>query len=401
MDAPKETWIFYGGDYTGTNGRKALEQFVKNFSEGAKEVTKDKEGRTVIIQADGEKIVIVSPPLSIIEQAKKVPPGANVIVACHGSKDGYLGWDLQSENGGREWEFVSYDDFFRALGRPNPKDNPSFISIVSCYGGQSLDDFNTQYVPVGAVLQSFVGDTPTEDAPDKLYRNVATLDPIDMIIDALGVHIDADRRNPKKNDSKASIGTNLLGVGHGRGAAHPVDIDKLLPDIICIGGNPAVPVRLADEVRNMKKQDGRLDQEAFTDATERVVDRFCVFAREKPVEKNTISMGATQTKEEMAAAIKYVAARMLDPDTPMPPGMKLSEFEIKRIEYALAVAYLDESGDLDRRIAKAKGGEPTYQTAALEAGKANPAKGTMQDVDGPNAQSVGTRTSAAAGIAQA
>ena len=269
---------------------------------------------------------------------------ANVILQAHGGKDGSFSWTKDDQEGKSDGPY--YTDLLRNL----PSSGIASVTLGSCYGGSVEADAILAAAPPGTIILSMTGsETPATSGMTKRFaaETKGFTRPMDFFIKAL------DNFNLKAYWDEVSP--------HREMDANP---DHALPHIIGIGGQPPQRIDLQTECHALN---ATANDPAFARALAHVQERFDTNSARVPASergKDDISRyieGSLGENAEKAlhAHIASVADKLshgwipLDEKTKGRP-LTFAETEEKRIAYAITAAYLDESGELDRRVEQAK-----------------------------------------------
>ena len=277
-----------------------------------------------------------------------IKPPAHVVLQTHGTPHGYFRWRTDGP-------YFSYQTAFGIM----PEQGILSITLGSCYGGQSNATKNAKAfiltaAPAGTLVFAMTG--PSTELPaivtDQFAEETKGLhNPIDFFLEVL------DNYDPKyfkdwqeRNNKRDPIDAD---------EARP---DYALPHIIGIGGQPPQQLDLANEYKTLK---GKLNDPALMRTIQRVQTRFDTRAGhisfKNGIEKFNMvhSFGPTAERalEKRIADLAHKLASQEGYSLPTAAkGKELTPEQVdeKRLVYAITAAYLDESGELNRRIEQAK-----------------------------------------------
>jgi hypothetical protein len=324
---------------------------------------------------------------SIDDAVKQIKPPANIVIACHGGKDGTFDWSKDEE--------ISpyYSDVFKTL-TTNSTSDVGTITVLSCYGETALDML--QDVPAGTVLQSLIGmNAPNLSTFIEPFQTetVKSTDPTSLILEAL------DNIDPAYRDK-------LSKFKNGGEEIIPLPRGDLLPQIIGIGGKPPIEIDLDKQSGGLTSQITQ-NPKAFKEAISLVKKHFdtdTTLAISDALEDLGVSQKELESAKDGSPESKALETKLLDglrkkfPDASeiiteknanrffnklirhheQEPKYNLEDkidviaekikngepialdkdgnpdFDELRIRRALGVAYLKTSGEMDKLIEQAK-----------------------------------------------
>lgn len=286
-----------------------------------------------------KKNYIIIQPLSdteTIQEAIKrahITTPANIILDCHGIEAGFFTWSKKGEYG-------FYPHFMRDI----PQQNIPTIIIENCFGGSAYDYLYS--VPRGTVLQTLSSKTHSVLGKQAMgfaneIQNITQ--PIEFYLEALD-NFDPEFyqriqiKNGAANDSKMS--NPLLA----------------LPTLIGIGGEPPITIKLDATLQLLCQhpKDSNFSVTAWARALDRVRQRFDCQSFD------SAHQPSLQEKElVLDEHIIQIWSDILNGKSfignPNLSGKELiKQADDKRIALALAAAYLDESGEFNAMVKKAK-----------------------------------------------
>lgn len=339
------TYVLVGADNKG-------EAFLK---ESAKELS-NKWGIVVLEQSPDEEIE---------DTIRKIKPPANVILLAHGNEDGSFQWhhDHQLNYSDR----FSYADIFSAL----PRQGILSFTLNSCYGGSANAKRFLKAAPAGMMVQSFVGAHNMGDGrmtTDFIIEGTSLSNKTDMLLKAF------DNFDPREYITYTEMWNRKLSN------TNDSNPENALPHIVGIGGNPPRVINLDNELKTLNYGGSstdnllsRRDEDAFNRAVTRVQNSFDTQHwitnpdnDQTIVWQNLGASGESILDDSIAAIAAEIRTGKFTPDALMPEGLSEEQQSIyraerKRIAYALTVAYLDESGEMQRMVEKQK----DYKNTAL------------------------------------
>lgn len=257
---------------------------------------------------------------SLQEALQKIKAPANIIVACHGDYDGYEGsfqWHKDSEEPER------YKDMFSGI----PQTGIGFINIGACKGGSFSTTDDIKSIPKGTLVFSDVGDQAygwsSSASKAQETRNPNNLR--DLYLETL------DNIDPKKFAAMQS-----------KEEYRKLPPIEVLASNFVIGGTPPQTFEMPNEINALSARAllGMLDEPAFKRAVQQVKTRF-----------DGTMYGVQNTMASSDAMIDKIAARFHNGTMSVTYFSDINEL---RISYALAFAYLHESGVLAEKINRAK-----------------------------------------------
>ncbi len=263
--------------------------------------------------------------------AGRIPPGAHVVLNAHGSPRGGFQWNNR--------EFVSYDRLFSAL-----PETTQAVTLTSCYGQSGLVEDLLKHAPAGMIVQSLIGESSVGVIPSitqtewEVDNGIASTRPVDLFIEGLDNFIPAEYER-QVSDINKRLGTS-----------YRISAEAAMPHIIGIGGNPPQLIDLNHTVTQLARSGNRLTRsDSWKSAVDHVQARFDteyprMSARDTTV---AVSQGNRAQERSLDASIEQVAQKI-------ERGGHPANVEEKRIAYALAAAWLDESGQLDRMQEQAR-----------------------------------------------
>lgn len=299
---------------------------------------------------DDVVIVRAQPGQSMAQaiRAQNIAAGDNIVIATHGTKTGGLEWN--------KGEILPYGEAFKHL--PEGIRN---IAVTSCYGEMAQRDL--QFVPKGALLQTLVGTEMVNISTSITQFAKETrgeTSPAIIMIEALD-NVDPNEVAKVAAEHNAKNGTHF-----------ETDPNKVLPHTIGIGGKPPEPLNLSDKLDNMSNagKAGKLNMHAMQEATAMVIERF-----------DTTRFNYQTKQQESGGMIAEASldVRIIGVAAKINAGAPLESIEEKRIGYALAIAYLDKSGELETMVQKARGESQPHAPAQAPAQTERPDVTTVQN----------------------
>ncbi len=336
-----------------------------------------------------------TPGVAFEDALQAITPPANIVIACHGIAKReffHIGWDMEIKNtirdGYFEWhegEEVSYAALYAALpkgvtytfpqdGPPidpstsilerfhaSPKQRrtehtPSYaeyalnipsispqtacVLIAACYGGGGITEQFLRSLPPGTLVFSDVSAT---NASLSMQRDFAATEsmylknPIDLYLESLD------------NSDSAAYAATLEFMNREEGIAQDANFEHALAHVIGIGGNPPVRIDLNDEIRNLCTRKTALDRDAWKRSIARVQKRFDSYCGHPDANfvhytaANTFSAAIYPEDPSLDRSIDAIANKITRGHLPAGAGEK-------RIAFALAATYLEESGKLQNLI---------------------------------------------------
>ncbi len=218
------------------------------------------------------------------------------------------------------------------------------VTLGSCYGGSAEADAFLQGAPAGMVVQSMVGaqnvnngDFHWQFAKERKGENTQ----IGLLLKAL------DTFDPEEywkyvqyrnKEDKTHVDANP---------------EQALPHMIGIGGKKPARIDLAEEVSKLANDKGAHTSEALWQRAIALVQQHFDTAniRLDPLRPGSVITGGlgVAAEKELHDNIAALAGKMRQ-------GYLPESVDEKRIAYALTAAYMDQSGDMARRVALAKNG---------------------------------------------
>ena len=278
-----------------------------------------------------DDVVIIRPEKgkTITQLLAQIRTPANVILQCHGAKGLTFRWNPKGDR-------TSYAEFFEAL----PRSGTLSVTLGSCYGGDAQAQHMLKHAPAGCLVQSMVGENML-NLSDTVFRFAeeakGLTKPIDLFLESL-------------DNFSAVRFQEFIDEYNKKFPKNPYDSnpDKALPHILGIGGDPGVQINLNDEMALLTEN---VDRAALARAVNRVQARFDTKkGRTKIDEKGkkypllTVAQslnGAAEIRQDLD--IVFMADNLRQ-------GYIPENVDDKRVAFAIIAAYLDESGELKRRI---------------------------------------------------
>ena len=220
------TYVLVGHDHSGT-----FEGDIQAWEERSKK--------------DGDVAMIYAKPDQDLQSAMKdIKESGNVVLVAHGATDGKFQWNKD--------EWISYSQMYSAL----PRHGIEMISIGACFGGTAVTENMLSYAPPGALVHAMVnsavlrkgdsGQSTKEIIANKaispfiiLLENIDAVEPV-MLAEAI------KKRNVKFNEKTET------------------DPEKMLPNVVGIGGNPSRLVNLSDEMARLHEKIHLNDENSHT-----------------------------------------------------------------------------------------------------------------------------------------
>ena len=293
--------------------------------------------------------------------AAQIVGPANIILHCHGKKEGTFQWNKD------DWKPYGY--LFAAL----PRSGIVSISLGSCYGGIAQADEALTAAPPGCIVQSMTGPkTPNLHSISLKFSTESTdfTNKVSLFLEML------DNFNPTTYKDSVEY------LNQKDGTNDDTDPNHALPHILGLGGNPPKRIDLAAEMKNLSHQH---DAEAMKRTIERVQNHFDTDSS-RPLTYFGVQFLPSLTSGSLGPeAEKKLDQDIADMAAKLQQGYVPANVEEKRLAYAITAAYLDESGELKRMIEAQPGyaefgtllliteAERTYLYSAREQLKDNPA----------------------------
>ncbi len=346
-------------------------------------------------------ILRASDCLSIADTLAKVQTPANIIVQCHGARNGTFTW-LKGE------AQPSYADLFKAL----PRTGILSVTFGSCFGATAKEAEMMKYAPPGTLVQSLTGAKTvgwTHHTKKFAVETEGLTEPIDLILKAFDnfspttFKSATERENREKGfyekyrAKKLEIDTQvaeeqmrfyqlqergdsivnssdpaakkqfhlnanqfqltasqmriqLLSVQLAAYEPYDSNPDNALPNSIAIGGNPARTIDLDVETARLAKTKTPLDGAAMNRAIARVQARFDTIKAYTPDNHPDWYLSKEYDSGKGPAAEKELDAAVADMAAMLQRGYTPKTTEERRIAYAITTAYLHESGEMQRRV---------------------------------------------------
>ena len=335
------TYILAGYDHNGS--------FASEMKLWRARAKKDKD--IVIIEAQAGQ--------TMEQVASKIRPPANVLLLAHGGEYGGFDWDNGTS--------YLYRDLFEQL----PKGVAS-VTVSSCYGGSALGMADS--LPAGTLLQSIVSaKVQSWGGRISKRRTIETIaagpiTPLNLMLEAL------DSTDPAFYQQTAEATNHWI-------RTHPDKAEKqnqtmsnaraedVLPAQIAIGGGAGAPLMLGlDQQMQHLAADAKqgslnapawqksiADVHAYFDPNDgnRTTFRRVLTAWVGDATGTYLGAGKTLQKKIDAIAQKLGAGEDVSQFTP----------EEQRYAYALTIAYLHESGTIQKWVQQQRNNEPTERPA--------------------------------------
>ena len=271
----------------------------------------------------------------------------NVLLLSHGAHDGTFLW--------RPKEQLHYNSFFAAL----PREGVQSIVLSNCYGGTANSDKFLKSAPAGALVISLSGaQSPTngEQVLDYIKETKGETNPINLFIKAM------DNFDPKHYQDSQRYWNK---VDHENDSDDP---ELALPYIIGMGGNHPRRINLQEQLQLIGKKNFLTDEtNAWKDSLTRVQDLFDTIHKvdnpDRPGHYKTQNLGP-EAEAALDAKIQAIADDIRH-GKPLDGKDPITRAENKRIAYALAAAYLEESGQIARWREEAIANEPKNLKTAI------------------------------------
>ena len=255
--------------------------------------------------------------------AKHIRGDANIIMAVHGTADGSFTWNNS--------QLFSYADFFRTL----PRQGVHSLVLGSCFADSALSDEALRAAPMGTIIIPSVHKTylPISVDTASARESAGLTRPMDLYIKVL------DNYNAELVRNTVAA-TNIHST-----VKYDTDPQHALPHLFAIAGDRPERIDMDHVIAGLHQH---IDAHAWGRATARVQHLFDVkgvrfHARSNPQGEVEFTNNGPQAEAQLHANIAAIAAKL-------PKGFTPHTFEERRISYALAAAYFDESGELQRRV---------------------------------------------------
>jgi len=286
------------------------------------------------IYSQRSDVIILRPKAgeSIAQVAAKIHGPANIILQRHGGEDGTFVWHAN--------EFSPpYTELFQAL----PRSGILSITLGSCYGGTSQRSDILSTAPPGCIVQSMTGPltVTTSDVTRKFAAESKFLtNPTDLFLEAL------DNFNPARYKQ-------FLEFRNKRDGTNDIsDPDQVMPHILGLGGKPPLRIDIKTEMTQLT----HADKAAMDRAVARVQDRFdtkcyVTYINAKGQKEADLYMSqdlGDAAENALDTQIATMAAKLQQ-------GYVPKNVDERKLAYAITAAYMDEFGELQRRMEKQPG----------------------------------------------
>jgi hypothetical protein len=268
---------------------------------------------------------------SLEDAIKTIQPPANIILQAHGGPEGTFTWSQE--------ESLPYSRLMRAL----PRNGILSLTLGSCYGGTAQATDILKDAPPGMLVQSMIGprtgdgNTVTKFAEE----TVGLKNPIDLFLEALDNFNPVEykkyieywnrekNRNSDPNPEQAM--PHIIGLGNSDG----IDLQREIGQFNRIPHDAAFHAAMQRAVTRVQQ---RFDTDYY-----RMYNEGHYY-----IEDGSLGRGPEISLDQRIATMAQRLAA----------GYQPRRVEEKRLAYAITAAYLDESGELERRRERIPGYVP-------------------------------------------
>jgi hypothetical protein len=279
--------------------------------------------------------------------AAQITGPANIILQCHGDKEGRITSSKDSVSllfiGTFTWnngDNKSYSDLFGLL----PRSGINSISLGSCYGGSAQYEEALKAAPPGCIVQSATGPMTiglSTTIVKFASESKGLISPTSLFLEML------DNFNPSTHKNFIEY------LNKKNGEQHDSDPELAMPHILGLGGNPPKKIDLAVEMSNLAQHP---DSEAMADAIKRVQKHFDTDSYRTVTTETGVKDHSCVTDGSLGPeAENKLDQDIADMAVKLQQGYAPANVEEKRLAYAITAAYLDESGAMTRMVEAQQG----------------------------------------------